>query len=74
MVRVRTLSTYAYAKLPSKHVRKEVISKFCQGAIDKEAGKYTLLKHPKSIDEAEQVFKEYQCFSTACDGKKGRSR
>ena len=70
--RVRTLSTYAFPGWESKLVNKEQVTKFCQGALDKEAGRHTILKHPKSVDEAETIFKEYQCYSLPCEGKKKR--
>ena len=41
-----TLATAAYKDLPESHRIQEVVTKFSQGCLDKEAAKHACLEHP----------------------------
>ncbi|XP_060588917.1 uncharacterized protein LOC132744275 [Ruditapes philippinarum] len=72
--RVLTLSTYAFKDLPEEYRMREAISKFCQGCIDREAGKHACFEHPRSIQAALNAVKHHQYISEAVDGKKHSRR
>lgn len=71
--RVLTLATPAFRDLPEKHCRTEAIAKFCQGCLDKDAGKHVCLEQPGSMEVALDRVKHFQCISRAVDGKKKRA-
>lgn len=66
--RVLTLATPAFRDLPYKHCRNEAISKFCQGCVDREAGKHVCLEQPRSMEDALDRVKHFQYISQASRG------
>lgn len=72
--RVMTLATLAFTDLPEEHVRREVISRFCQGCYDKDAAKHACFENPRNIEEALNLVKQYQYISQAVDGRHRRKK
>lgn len=71
--RVLTLATPAFRDFSDeRYCRQEAISKFCQGCVDKEAGKHACLERPRTMDRALNLVKHYQYITQAVDGKRGR--
>ncbi|KAH3834926.1 hypothetical protein DPMN_108259 [Dreissena polymorpha] len=68
--RVLTLATPAFRNLPEQYKREEIVSKFCQGCMDKEAGKHACLQRPKSIQEAIDLVRHHQYITQAVEGNK----
>ena len=49
--------------------------KFCQGFLNKKAGKYARLeKNPKMLQQTLNPVKNHQCISKAVDGRKSKGR
>ncbi|KAH3808166.1 hypothetical protein DPMN_136517 [Dreissena polymorpha] len=63
--RVLTLATPAFRHLPEKHCSQEAISRFCQGCIDKKAGKHACFEQPRTIQEALDKVRNHQ-YITQC--------
>jgi len=72
--RVLTLATTAFRNLPDSHRKQEAIAKFCQGCLDRDAGKHACFEHPKNMQAALNAVKHYQYISQAVDGKKSRKQ
>ena len=70
--RVMTLATPAFVDLPEDHLKKEAISRFCQGCTDKEAAKHACFEQPETMEEALNLVKHHQYISQAVDGKKAK--
>ena len=70
--RVLTLATSAFRNLPDSHWKQEAILKFCQGCIDRDAGKHACFEYPKSMQAALNAVKHYQYISQIVDGKNAR--
>ncbi|XP_052273390.1 uncharacterized protein LOC127873552 [Dreissena polymorpha] len=66
--RVLTLAIPAFRKLPEKHNMQEAISKFCQGCVDKEAGKHACFGRPHSMKKAIDLVRHHQYVTQAVDG------
>jgi hypothetical protein len=45
------LATRAFRELPEKHMYQQAVVRFCQGAADKEAGRYASNVRPNEIEE-----------------------
>ncbi|XP_033727443.1 uncharacterized protein LOC117316785 [Pecten maximus] len=67
--RVMTLATPAFRDLPDKYAHREAISKFCQGCVDKEAGKHACFANPGTMEAALDKVKQHQYITQAVDGK-----
>ena len=50
--RVLSLATRAFRNLPENHMYQQAVVRFCQGAVDEEAGSYASKIRPHNIDEA----------------------
>ncbi|XP_013398410.1 uncharacterized protein LOC106164909 [Lingula anatina] len=61
--RVLLLATDAYPDLPESFTLKECITKFCQGCIDQEAGKYARLSQPNTLEDAMNKVSYFQHVS-----------
>jgi len=72
--RVLSLAMPAFRDLPEQYCTEEVISRFCQGCLDKEAGKHACLNRPKSMQGAIDLVRHHQYISTAVDGKVSRQK
>ena len=72
--RVLTLGGRAFRKLPEEFVASQVVSKFCQGLMDREAGHHVCMNEPASVQEALQMVRKYQQIHSAMFGKKSRKR
>ena len=72
--RVLSLAMPAFRDLPEQYCTEEVISRFCQGCLDKEAGKHACLIRPKSMQGAIDLVRHHQYISTAVDGKVSRQK
>lgn len=68
--RVLTLATPAFRELPESHAQREAIAKFCQGCLDKEAGKHACFERPKTIQQAVDLVRHHQYVTQVVDGKK----
>ncbi len=66
--RVLTLAIPAFRKLPEKHSMQEAISKFCQGCVDKAAGKHACFGRPHSMQKAIDLVRHHQYDPQAVDG------
>ncbi|KAH3825310.1 hypothetical protein DPMN_127184 [Dreissena polymorpha] len=64
----------AFRHLPEQYCTEEVISRFCQGFLDKEAGKHACLNRPKSMQGAIDLVRHHQYISSAVDGKVSRHK
>lgn len=58
--RVLTLATRAFTELPEFYMNQQAVSKFCQGALDKEAANYASNDRPATIDQAIDRMRLYQ--------------
>jgi len=65
-----TLASPAFRHLLERHCSREAISKFCQGCIDKEAGKHACFEQPRTIQEALDKVRHHQYITQAIDGKR----
>ena len=72
--RVLTLGSRAFQKLPEEFVTPQVVNKFCQGLMDREAGHHVCMNEPASVQEALQMVRKYQQVHSAMFGKKSRKR
>jgi len=70
--RVLTLATPAFRDLPEKYGQREAIMKFCQGCLDKDAGKHACFERPVTMQEAVGFIRHYQHITQVVDGKKSR--
>ncbi|KAH3705629.1 hypothetical protein DPMN_080706 [Dreissena polymorpha] len=68
--RVLTLATPAFRNIPEQYKREEIVSKFCQGCMDNEAGKHACLQRHKSIQEAIDLVRHHQYITHAVEGNK----
>ncbi|KAH3893647.1 hypothetical protein DPMN_017796 [Dreissena polymorpha] len=66
--RVLTLTIPVVRKLPEKHSMQEAISKFCQGCVDKEAGKHACFGRPHSMQKTIDLVRHHQYVTQAVDG------
>ena len=57
-MRALTLAKQAYGRYGMDLVHTEAITKFCVGAMDKEAAEFVLLSKPKSLEEAKTMMLE----------------
>ena len=58
--RVQDLADRALKGLPRDQWCRQVVVRFCQGLLDKEARHNTLLRRPEDIQEATEMVKEHQ--------------
>ena len=58
--RVQTLAAKAFRDLPEQHANEQMVVRFCQGLLDKEAGKTACMQQPASLDKAMGVVRFYQ--------------
>ncbi|KAH3779171.1 hypothetical protein DPMN_180650 [Dreissena polymorpha] len=72
--RVLSLAMPAFRDLPEQYCTEEVISRFCQGCLDKEGVKHACLNGPKSMKGAIDLVCHHQYISTAVDGKVSRHK
>ncbi|XP_052257701.1 uncharacterized protein LOC127862564 [Dreissena polymorpha] len=70
--RVLTLATPAFRDLPDQFGQREAVSRFCQGCIDREAGKHACFERPRTIQHALDLVRHHQYVSQVVDGKKVR--
>jgi len=70
--RVLTLATPAFRDLPDQFGQREAVSRFCQGCIDREAGKHACFERPRTIQHALDLVRHHQYVSQVVDGKKAR--
>ncbi|KAH3867518.1 hypothetical protein DPMN_030647 [Dreissena polymorpha] len=70
--RVLTLATPAFRDLPDQFGQREAVSRFCQGCIDREAGKHACFELPRTIQHALDLVRHHQYVSQVVDGKKAR--
>ena len=70
--RVLTLATPAFRDLLEHYSQKEAIAKFCQGCLDKEAGKHACLERPQTMQKAVDLVRHHQYVTHIVDGKKSR--
>ncbi|KAH3808449.1 hypothetical protein DPMN_136805 [Dreissena polymorpha] len=66
--RVLTLATPAFRNLPEKHCMQE--AKFCQGCVDREAGKHDCFERPRAMQEAVDLVRHHQYVTQAVDGNR----
>ena len=72
MDRVLSLATRAFRDLPEKHMYQQAVLRFCQGAVDKEAGSYASNIRPKNIKEAIDKIRWHQHNHQAIYGRPPR--
>lgn len=73
--RVMTLATPAFKDLSEKRGLQEAIARFCQGCLDREAGKHACFERPRSMQQALDIIRHHQYISSAVEGKKpGKNR
>ncbi|KAH3834919.1 hypothetical protein DPMN_108252 [Dreissena polymorpha] len=58
--RVLTLATTASRDLPYAYATEQAVTKFCQGLLDKEAGKHVRLQLPTSMGDAMNMMRIYR--------------
>ena len=51
-VRLLTLAIQAFPGLPEEHLQQQVVLRFCQGSINREAAQFAINSQPKDLDEA----------------------
>ena len=69
---MRDLADRALKGLPRDQWCRQVVVRFCQGLLDKEAGHTTLLPRPEDIQEATEMVKEHPFSCSLCFGKGSR--
>ena len=57
--RVQTLGAKAFRDLPEEHANGQMVVRFCQGLLDKDAGQNACIQQPASIDKAIGVVRFY---------------
>ena len=67
--RLMTLAAHAFADLPDHHVEKQIVHRFCQWCVDREAGQYAIYYCPRSLDEAIDFVRWFQHTHEAIYGK-----
>ena len=58
--RVMTMASRAFDDMSEKHLQKQMVFKFCQGLLDKEAGQYAINIRVETVDAALDKVKWYQ--------------
>ncbi|KAH3893596.1 hypothetical protein DPMN_017744 [Dreissena polymorpha] len=64
--RALTLATTAFRDLRYAYAAEQAVTKFCQGLLDKEAGKHVSLQLPTSMVDAMHRMKIYSHVQSAC--------
>ena len=72
--RVLTLSGKAFKELPEKYVASQVVSRFCLGLADKEAGQQVSMQSPSTLQQAKHLVKKCQQVNAAFFGKRTKRR
>lgn len=72
--RLLSLADKAFSDLPEEYVTSEVITKLCQGCVDKHAGSIAASFRPTTVDEALERIKWQQYNDKAVFGKGVRTR
>jgi hypothetical protein len=67
--RILSLGGKAFRGLPESFLDSQVISRFCQGMMDRDAGHHVCMKEPHTIQEAIHLVRKYQQIHSAMYGK-----
>ena len=70
--RVMALATRAFQDLPEHFLNDQVVNRFCQGLVDKQAGHQVCSRNPKSVEEALNAVRWYQHVQQAMYGDSHR--
>jgi hypothetical protein len=70
--RLLILAVRAFKGLPVSFIEEQVISRFCQGLLDKDAGHHVCMQSPSSVQGAIQIVRKYQQVYKAMHGKARR--
>jgi len=71
--RILILGSKAFKKLPSPISNEQIVERFCQGLVDRDAGHHTCMQGPSTMSEALQMVRKHQQVHSAIFGK-SRSR
>jgi hypothetical protein len=72
--RLLSLADKAFSELPEEYVTSEVITKLCQGCLDKHAGSVAASFRPRTVDDALERIKWQQFNDKAVFGNSVRTR
>ena len=61
--RVQSLGTKAFKGLPEAHGVNQMVVRFCQGLLDRAAGRHVGLQSPESLEQAVKMVRKYQQFA-----------
>ena len=67
-----TLAVKAFKTLPERYARKQAVSRFCEGLLDKEAGLSVSVDDPPTIEMAINKVRRYQHVHSSVYGKSGK--
>ena len=70
--RIMTLGVKAFKTLPERYARRQAVSRFCEGLLDREAGLSVSVDDPPTIEIAINKVRRYQHVHSSVYGKSGK--